>query len=150
IDLLTNRRLYERFLEEFRHVPFDRRDVQTTARRVIAAALKNPYWLLQGGAFLPAHLWEARKAPRAGAPNRQNTFFIHNFMDASALDPERIRNCSFMVMTEDGPVSMCQVNSRREGFILRRIALPAHPAGARFFDPRTGRIEGTTAASLDN
>src|SRR5262249_6082457 len=62
IDLLTNRRLYERFLEEFRHVPFDRRDVQTTARRVIAATLKNPFWLLQGGAFLAAKLWEARKA----------------------------------------------------------------------------------------
>jgi hypothetical protein len=32
------------------------------------------------------------------------TFFIQNFQPAEALDPERIRNCSFMVMTDDGQV----------------------------------------------
>ena len=57
-------------------------------------------------------------------------------MDASALDPERIRNCSFMVMTEDGPVSMCEHNSRRDDFILRPIALHG---GAGHFEPLTGR-----------
>ncbi len=143
IDLLTDRALYERFLERFRHVPFDRRDVRRTARRVLAAALTNPYWILRGGAFLAGKLWKARKALWRRQPIGKLTFFIHNFMDASALDPERIRNCSFMVMTEQGPVSMCEMNSRRDDFILDPVRLPAHAAGPRFFDPHTGRIEAS-------
>ena len=141
IDVLTDRALFERFLEQFRHVPFDRRDLRRTVRRVIAAALRQPYWLLRGGAFLAGKLWEARDALWRRDRIGKITFFIHNFMDASALDPERIRNCSFMVMTEEGPVSMCEVNSRRDDFILKRVSLPAHPGGPRRFDPRTGRVE---------
>jgi len=141
IDVLTDRALFERFLEQFRHVPFDRRDVPRTARQVIAAALREPYWLLRGGAFLAGKLWAARKALWRRERVGKITFFIHNFMDASALDPERIRNCSFMVMTEEGPVSMCEVNSRRDDFIWKRVPLGAHPSGPRFFDPRTGRFE---------
>ncbi len=138
VDVLTDRALYERFLEEFKHVPFDRRDVKRTTRKVLSAAFRSPYWLLRGGAFLVRKLWPVR----AGLWKRERigkiTFFIHNFMDAAALDPERIRNCSFMVMTEEGPVSMCEVNDRRDEFILKPIALP-RGAGARgFWDPRTG------------
>jgi len=141
IDLLTDRALYERFLEEFRHVPFDRRDVRRTARRVLAAAVKNPYWLLRGGAFLAGKLWQARRALWRRQRIGKMTFFIHDFMDASALDPERIRNCSFMVMTEQGPISMCEVNSRRDDFILDRVPLQTDPSAPRYFEPRTGRIE---------
>ncbi len=140
VDLLTDRPLYERFLEEFRHVSFDRRNVVATARRVVAVALKNPYWLLQGGAFLARKLLEARAVPWRRERFGKMTFFIHNFMDADALDPERIRNCSFMVMTEEGPVSMCEVNSRRDNFILKRVELPGHAEGPRFFEPTTGRV----------
>ena len=106
IDLLTDRPLYEAFLQEFRHVPFDRRDVRTTARRVIAAALRRPRWMLRGGAFLARKLWGARREVLAGNRFGKMTFFIHSFMDADALDPVRIRNCAFMVMTDQGPVSM--------------------------------------------
>jgi tetraether lipid synthase len=141
IDVLTDRPLYEKFLQEFRHVPFDRRDVPATARKVITAALGQPYWLLRGGAFLAGKLWAARRSLLRRERIGKMTFFIHNFMDAGALDPERIRNCSFMVMTEDGPVSMCEVNSRRDDFILRKLELPTHPA-APLWDPRTGRVEG--------
>jgi len=140
IDVLTDRPLYEKFLQEFRHVPFDRRDVPRTARKVITAALLQPYWLLRGGTFLARKLWEARRGLLRRERIGKITFFIHNFMDADALDPERIRNCSFMVMTEKGPVSMCEVNSRRDDFILRKLPLPSHP-GKPFWDPRTGRTE---------
>jgi len=140
IDLLTDPPLYELFLEQFRHVPFDRRDVPRTARRVLAAALRQPYWLIRGGAFLASKLWKARRALFRSERIGKITFFIHNFMDAAALDPERIRNCSFMVMTEQGPVSMCEVNSRRDDFILEPVRLPMHPGGPRVFDPRTGEL----------
>ncbi|MGH9365674.1 MAG: radical SAM protein [Thermoanaerobaculia bacterium] len=141
VDVLTDRPLYERFLEEFRQVPFDRRDVARTARRVIAAAFRNPYWLVRGGAFLLRKLWPVRRQLWRRERIGKITFFIHNFMDAAHLDPERIRNCSFMVMTGEGPVSMCEVNARRDAFILPPIALPGTPGARRQFDPRTGRIE---------
>jgi hypothetical protein len=68
------------------------------------------------------------------------TFFIHNFMDSSALDPERIRNCSFMVMTDDGPISMCEHNARRDEFILKPIALARRTASQALWDPLSGKL----------
>jgi hypothetical protein len=128
IDVLTDRLLYEAFLEDFRHVSFDRRDVPRTARTVVAAALRRPSWVLKGGVFLAKKLWAARREVLAGERIGKMTFFIHSFMDSDCLDAERIRNCSFMVMTGDGPVSMCEVNSRRDDFIFPRAnRLPAHP-----------------------
>ncbi len=138
VDVLSDRPLYERFLEEFRHVSFDRRDVPRTARRVLAGALSNPYWLVRGGAFLARKLWSVRRSLWRRRPIGKMTFFIHNFMDAAALDPERIRNCSFMVMTENGPVSMCEHNARRDEYILKPVAL--HGPVPASFEPLTGKI----------
>ena len=137
VDVLTDRPLYERFLEEFRHVPFDRRDVPRTARRVLAAALRQPYWLARGGVFLARKLWAVRGALWRRERVGKLTFFIHNFMDAAALDEERIRNCSFMVWTEDGPVSMCAHNARRDDYVARPVRVGASGAS---FDPRIGNL----------
>jgi hypothetical protein len=46
------------------------------------------------------------------------SFFMQNFQDADALDEERIHNCSFMVATRDGAVSMCAHNARRDDYII--------------------------------
>lgn len=43
-----------------------------------------------------------------------------------------------MVMTEDGPVSMCEHNARRDEYVLRPAALSG-PARA-YFDPIRGVI----------
>ena len=138
-DLLTDRALYERFLEEFRHVSFDRREVKATARRVLAAALRSPFWLSRGGMFLLRKLWAVRRGLLRRGRVGKMTFFIHNFMDAGHLDAERIRNCSFMVMTEEGPVSMCEHNARRDDYILKPSALPDSGEQRVVFDPRSGR-----------
>ncbi len=103
VDVLVDQALYESFLEQMKNVPFDRRDVKGTARRVVLALARQPWWVLP-------------------------TFFIQNFMDADALDPERIADCSFMVMTDDGPVSMCAHNARRDDYRLKPLALPSRPA----------------------
>jgi len=46
------------------------------------------------------------------------SFFMQNFMDANELAQERVHACSFMVMTAEGPVSMCEHNAKRDDFIL--------------------------------
>ncbi|MCK6681238.1 MAG: hypothetical protein L6R30_02330 [Thermoanaerobaculia bacterium] len=60
-------------------------------------------------------------------------------MDARALDRERIDNCSFMVMTPSGPVSMCDHNARRDEFILTPLSLPSLPEAT--WDPLSGKIQ---------
>ena len=45
-----------------------------------------------------------------------------------------------MVMTGDGPISMCAVNARRDDFTSRPVSLPGFSAARRLFDPLTGRI----------
>lgn len=136
VDVLTDPELYERFLEEFRHVPFDRRDVRTTARRMIAAVLRRPSWMLRGGGFLARKLWGVRRELLRREKTGKITFFVQNFMDADALDEERIRNCSFMVMTDEGPVSMCAHNAERDRYTLGPRALP----DGSTWDPRTGLL----------
>ena len=42
-------------------------------------------------------------------------------MDAGALDDERVEACSFMLMTAEGPLSMCQHNAARDEHILKPI-----------------------------
>ncbi len=138
VDVLTDRFLYEAFLEEFKHASFDRRDVPRTARKVLATAFRRPFWLLRGGTFLAKKLWPVRREILAGKRIGKITFFIHSFMDAGCLDAERLRNCSFMVMTEEGPVSMCEVNSRRDDYILGPALLPSHP-GIFCSNPLSGR-----------
>ena len=46
------------------------------------------------------------------------SFFMQNFQDANALDPARIKHCSFYVATRDGAVSMCEHNAKRDDFII--------------------------------
>lgn len=67
------------------------------------------------------------------------SFFIHNFMDAYNLEPQRIDACVFVAQTSEGPVSMCLHNARRDRELLK--PLPAQ-RGARigFWNPLTGEI----------
>jgi 7,8-dihydro-6-hydroxymethylpterin dimethyltransferase len=151
VDVLADQTLYERFLEELKDVPFDRRDVKGTARSVVRALARRPWWAVRGGAFVLSSLWRVRRELAARKKTGKITFFIQNFMDADALDSERIANCSFMVMTEDGPVSMCAHNARRDDYILRPLTLPS--AGrSGVWEPRTGALvlpslSGARAAS---
>ena len=145
IDVLSDPRLYERFLHEFRHVAFDRRHVLRTARRVVFSAFRHPYWLARGSVFLARRLWSVRRELWRRERIGKITFFVHAFMDSATLDPERIRNCAFMIMTPEGPVSMCEHNSRRDDYILRPVAV-ASRAGA-VFDPTTGVILRSGATS---
>jgi 7,8-dihydro-6-hydroxymethylpterin dimethyltransferase len=72
-------------------------------------------------------LWQARSqwcsAGHIVPPIRKISFFIHNFMDACDLDPERIDACVFMAATAEGPMSMCAYNAERERILLKPIVL---------------------------
>ena len=68
------------------------------------------------------------------------SFFVHNFMDASQLDAKRCDACSFMVMTPEGPISMCVHNAKRDDYLL--VAARVERGNKmRYFNPATGRFE---------
>ncbi|MEO6324377.1 MAG: radical SAM protein [Thermoanaerobaculia bacterium] len=141
VDVLSDQRLYERFLEELKHVPFDRRDVRGTARRVAATLVRRPYWALRGGWFVARKAWHLRREIfKARGRTGKLTFFIQNFMDADALVAERIESCSFMVMTEEGPISMCEHNARRNDFIAKPVGVRTEK-GEALWNPLTGKTE---------
>jgi 7,8-dihydro-6-hydroxymethylpterin dimethyltransferase len=76
------------------------------------------------------------------------SFVIHEFMDASCLDCDRVRACAFKVMTRDGPVSMCMHNAKRDDFILQPISVrDANRVNGQeiaFWQPLTGAVENLT------
>jgi hypothetical protein len=115
--------LFARFIRDFGYLRQDRRSpIRELLTEFGAAAAKKPYWLWIGVRFVMRHLWEARgDLWTARGRVRKLSFFVHNFMDARHLDPERIEACSFMIMTAEGPVSMCEHNSRRDEYILKPI-----------------------------
>ncbi len=67
------------------------------------------------------------------------SFFVQNFMDAKQLDRGRVHACSFMVMTADGPVSMCEHNAKRDNYILKPIDVRHQDGRVEHFEPLVWR-----------
>lgn len=86
-------------------------------------ALRALGWLAEKAARIALGRPRAADALTASRPLGTISFVIHNFMHAGALERDRIDACVFMVMTRDGPVSMCVHNAKRDEFILAPIKL---------------------------
>jgi len=125
------------FLESFKEITHDRRESpRAIAWRYIKEMWNQPQWLIRSLKYFLPRLWNIRKdiiASRGKA--HKISFFVHNFMDANNLDPDRINACSFMVMTPDGPMSMCAHNAKRDEFILRPIPVPEENGNVVTFYP---------------
>ena len=111
--------LTETMFREFPDLEMDRTRPLVAAAKIVGAYMSKPKAAAQGLG------WIGRKVLGNLGPLAKNRFranklsvFIQNFMDADALDEERVRNCSFMVATAEGTVSMCLHNSRRNEFLL--------------------------------
>jgi molybdenum cofactor biosynthesis enzyme MoaA len=122
-------------LETTAGIQFDR---QHRGRAVMALArglARRPGGTLRLVPWALGRLWAMRRdlwAARGRA--HKLSFFIHNFMDAEHLACERIDACVFMVATQDGPISMCLHNAKRDSFILQPVALES----GGYWDPMTG------------
>lgn len=148
IPVVEDAQLFAALLRDFgpsrvdRHMPLPR-----MLTSCIGMALQRPAWIPRLLAYGGRLAWQHRQTLLAarGRVHRMS-FFIHNFMDAAQLDPERVEACSFMVMTDDGPVSMCEHNARRDEIILKPITVTRRD-GSRFrFDPLDRPARRRTAA----
>lgn len=90
--------------------------------RCLKIFLKKPIWLLRLMKFVLGHLWQVKiDLLQAKFKINRISFFVHNFMDAKNLNQERVDACSFMVATNEGPVSMCAHNAKRDEYILQPL-----------------------------
>ena len=119
--IVDDKQFFADFLDYFQHISWDRQQAKTKiVTQFLTALLKRPSWVpaLLGKAFSLVKAMFSDLVKSRGQAH-QLTFFVQNFMDAEELVQERIDGCSFMVMTDQGPVSMCQHNSQRDDYILR-------------------------------
>jgi len=125
-DALADGEFVARVMRETADVTIDRDQAGRGALNVARAALARPQLWWGFVKHTTAMFWQARgewlRERRLRAPPvRKISFFIHNFMDACDLDPERIDACVFMAATVDGPMSMCAYNAERDRFLLKPI-----------------------------
>ncbi len=144
-DALDDRLSLEAVLERMPLLSFDRRSRSQVVATFVKGILTSPYLSLKAVGWLVRKAWQAR-ADLWAARGRVNklSFVIHNFMDACRLERDRIDACTFMAMTQQGPISMCLHNAKRDGFILAPIRLSG-PEGGRFWDPISGELTANSA-----
>lgn len=138
-DVLDNRELYNLILARTARFRFDRQSRRRAVATFLRCLAANPEVIVKGAGWFAGKLWQM-KSDLIASRGRVNklSFFIHNFMDACDLNPERLKACTFMAATQDGPVSMCRHNAQRDEYILR----PLQQSGADnagWWDPVSGR-----------
>jgi len=112
---------------------------------------EHPGDLLPAASYLARFMksgWRDFVAAR-GRVNRIS-FFLHNFMDACHLEPDRIKACSFYTVTRDGPVSMCLANAKRDSYILQPVRMPGADGTTRLWDPLTGQLKDDANEGVDD
>jgi len=134
-DLWWDPAIINKLYNEFEGIGLDRGNPKRAVKTVALHVLKHPKIIFKAFPFLAVHLWRMKwDLLRSGFKVHKLSFFIHNFMHANCLDPERIDNCSFMVMTSDGPMSMCLHNANRDQYITKKFDVNLN-GEKQVFDP---------------
>ena len=143
IPVIENHGLFANFLNDFAYLHQDRRRPRVEiVADFVKAGIRNPGWFLRGSVFLLAHIWRAKRDLwQSRGRAHKMSFFVHNFMNADNLDADRIRACSFMLMTAQGPVSMCEHNERRDEYILKPIVFRRRDGSLASYDPLAKRLD---------
>ena len=147
-DLFDDSKFFNVLIEKTTKLELDR----TRLVRAIFLMLKwlatTPSVWVPGLRFIFRKSWAMKEAFLRGRGRiHKLSFFMQNFMDATQLEADRIHACSFMVMTGDGPISMCMHNAKRDDFILQPVRLKSEPN--KVWQPLTGKWE-EDSESLNN
>lgn len=147
VMLVINGRAYDafddsafiaRFMRETAGMRIDRGTPGRAVRSLLIGVARRPRLALAGAAWVARFAWKVRRDLFAARGRvHKLTFFTHNFMDACSLGRERVEVCVFMAITQDGPLSMCAFNARRDRYLLRPLATAGGP-----WQPLTASIGG--------
>lgn len=137
-DFYGDRELMRPLLLATAAVPVNRQQKWRAVLAFIVWGLLNPVYLPLLLRLSWRQVWRMRRdLIAANGRLTKISFFIHNFMSARQLEKERIDACAFMVETEDGPISMCLHNARRDDFVLKPVRIGKGSTG-RFWNPIGG------------
>lgn len=121
-DAFSDSAFVQRFMRETAHCRIDRGTPWRALRSLLTAALARPSLSLAALRWGLVLAWRLRRDLLAARGRvHKLTLFTHNFMDACALDAERIDACVFMAITQEGPLSMCAYNARRDTYLLQPL-----------------------------
>ena len=122
-DAFEDKAFVQRFMRDTADMAIDRGTPWRALRSLLIGAVRRPRLLLATAAWALRFAWKI-KGSLIAARGRVHklTFFTHNFMDACSLDRDRIDACVFMAITQDGPLSMCAYNARRDQYLLQPLA----------------------------
>ena len=124
VDAFADSPFVQRFMRETAALRIDRGTPRQALGSLWRAAASRPRLMLAALAWAGRMVWSLRRELLAARGRvHKLTFFTHNFMDACSLDRERIDACVFMAITQDGPLSMCAYNARRDRYLLRPLAM---------------------------
>lgn len=127
-DAYADNTFVRRFMRATAQAPIDRRTPMRGVHELLGALLRRPRLWSACLRWALGLAWRMRHDLVAARGRvHKLSFFIHNFMDACQLDPQRVDACMFMAMSQDGPISMCLYNARRDDYLLR--PLPLHDGG---------------------
>ena len=121
-DAFDDAGFVQRFMRESAHLRIDRGTRWRSLKSFVQAIVARPGMSLISLRWALALAWRMRADLWAGRGKVSKlTLFTHNFMDAKQLDDDRVEACVFMAMTQDGPLSMCAYNARRDHFLLQPL-----------------------------
>lgn len=141
-DFLDDPEWFNLLIEKTRGLELDRTSKLKLVKNIFQWLSKNPGILIPTLSFLAKKLWIMKWDVLKARKVRKLSFFAQNFMDASSLEVDRIHACSFMVMTPQGPISMCMHNAKRDDYILQPIQLKTKEV----WQPLTGKKEASPVA----
>lgn len=123
--LVSSKEFIADFMHDFKNACWDRqKSLKYIAFKFVVELFKKPIWLWRLPVFVFSLFFGMFKDFIKGRGKaHQLTFFVQNFMDANELVQERVDACSFMVMTNGGPVSMCEHNASRDEYILKPLQI---------------------------
>jgi len=140
-DLFDDRDFILRVFEMTRDLPYPRGDRRRFLRAQLAWIARHPAEWPRIAAWAGRKFWQMRLDLVAGRGRvGKISFFVHNFMDACRLERDRVDGCVFMVATDEGPLSMCLHNARRDQHILKALRVPTAD-GVGYWDPLSGEID---------
>lgn len=138
-DLLDDKVLVSSFLSQSASMQFDCRNPLKTLTGIVSWAVRNPVLFKLGVPWIVRKAWAMRRDLVAARGRAQKiSFFVHNFMDAANLDPDRLDACAFMVATAGGSMPMCQHNAERDQYVLKPFAVSK---GYGYWNSVTERID---------
>lgn len=140
--LIENQQWYNDFLDDFSGVNADRHSsIPGFCLQYLYKLSISPKWWYRACTCLFRHIRRAgADLFKARGKVHKLSIFIHNFMDADNLDQERIDACSFMIMTAEGPVSMCAHNANRDAYILKPVTVTRRDGTTMVFQPLKNKV----------